>query len=61
MLHVSQTFTQPHLLGSLDPRNFILPFGAVGLMAVVSIFAYLPLPANAGSNLYGREGVKGRR
>jgi EmrB/QacA subfamily drug resistance transporter len=61
MLHVSQTFTQPHLLGSLDPRNFILPFAAVGVMAMVSTFAYLPLPANAGSSLYGREGVRGRR
>ena len=60
-LHISQTITETSLLGSLDPRNFILPFAAVGLMAMGASRTYLPLPANAGEKLVGREGVRGQR
>jgi len=59
-LHLSQTLSGPGVR-PLDPRNFIIPFAAVGLCGVLSVTAYLPLPASAGSNLHGREGVKGRR
>jgi MFS family permease len=45
----------------LDPKNFVLPFAAVGLCGMLSALTYLPLPRTAGSNLHGREGVKGRR
>jgi hypothetical protein len=45
----------------LDPQNFILPFAAVGLCGMLAALTYLPLPRTAGSNLHGREGVRGRR
>ena len=58
MLHVSQQLGGPD---PLAPRNFVLPFAAIGLAAMAATFAYLPLPANAGANLHGREGPRGRR
>ncbi len=61
MLHVSQQVTGPHGLAALAPQNFILPFAAIGLAAMAATFTYLPLPANAGANLQGREGPRGRR
>jgi EmrB/QacA subfamily drug resistance transporter len=61
MLHVSQQVTGPHGLPPLAPQNFILPFGVIGLAAMAATLAYLPLPLNAGSNLHGREGRRGRR
>ena len=60
-LRLSQQITAPHGLAPLAPGNFVLPFAAVGLGAMAATLSYLPLPANAGSNLQGREGVKGRR
>jgi EmrB/QacA subfamily drug resistance transporter len=60
MLHAAQLVSGPGV-SALDPRNFILPFAAVGLCGMLAAATYLPLPANAGSNLHGREGVKGRR
>jgi MFS family permease len=60
-LHVSQLITAPQHLRPLDPDNFILPFAVVGLCGMAAALTYLPLPANAGANLQGREGVKGRR
>ena len=60
MLHVAQQINGPHVR-PLDPSNFILPFGAIGLCGMLAAATYLPLPKHAGSNLHGREGVKGRR
>jgi EmrB/QacA subfamily drug resistance transporter len=60
MLHFAQVISGPQVR-PLDPINFILPFAAVGLCGMLSAATYLPLPANAGANLHGREGVKGRR
>ena len=60
MLHVAQQINGPHVR-PLDPRNFILPFAVIGLCGMLSTLTYLPLPKNAGANLQGREGVKGRR
>ena len=60
MLHFAQLVSGPNVR-PLDPVNFILPFAAVGLCGMLSAATYLPLPANAGANLHGREGVKGRR
>ncbi|MDB5459921.1 MAG: EmrB/QacA family drug resistance transporter [Caulobacteraceae bacterium] len=61
MLHVSQQVTGPHGVAALSPDNFILPFGVIGLAAMLATLAYLPLPATAGANLHGREGTRGRR
>ena len=61
MLHVSQQITGPRGLPPLSPQNFILPFAAIGLAAMAATLAYLPLPLNAGANLHGREGPRGRR
>lgn len=60
MLHAAQVVSGPGVR-PLDPINFILPFAAIGLCGMLSVASYLPLPANAGSNLHGREGVRGRR
>ena len=61
MLHVSQGITGPHGTPPLAPQNFILPFAAIGLCAMLAAATYLPLPANAGAHMHGREGVRGRR
>jgi MFS family permease len=61
MLHVSQLVTAPHGAAPLSPQNFILPFAVIGLLAMAATLAYLPLPANAGAHMHGREGVRGRR
>jgi EmrB/QacA subfamily drug resistance transporter len=61
MLHVSQQITGPHGLRPLAPENFILPFAVVGLAGMAAALTYLPLPANAGAHMHGREGVRGRR
>ena len=61
MLHMSQQVTGPRGLPALSPQNFILPFAAIGLAAMAATLAYLPLPLNAGANLHGREGPRGRR
>jgi hypothetical protein len=60
MLHAAQVLNGPGT-APLDPKNFILPFAAVGLYGMLAAVTYLPLPKSAGSNLHGREGVKGRR
>jgi EmrB/QacA subfamily drug resistance transporter len=60
MLHFAQQISGPHVR-ALDPQNFILPFAAVGLCGMLAAATYLPLAQNAGANLQGREGVKGRR
>ena len=60
MLHWAQVLNGPGV-APLAPQNFILPFAAVGLCGMLSALTYLPLPAKAGANLHGREGVKGRR
>jgi len=60
MLHAAQLLSGPGVQ-PLAPKNFILPFAAVGLCGMLAALTYLPLPRNAGSNLHGREGVKGRR
>jgi MFS family permease len=60
MLHAAQVIHGPGMR-PLDPENFILPFATVGLAGMLAAATYLPLPKNAGSNLHGREGVKGRR
>lgn len=60
-LHASQLITAPKGLRPLDPDNFILPFAVIGLCGMLAALTYLPLPANAGANLHGRQGVKGRR
>ena len=61
MLHVSQRLTGPHGVAPLAPDNFILPFAAIGLCGMAAAATYWPLPANAGANLQGREGPRGRR
>ena len=61
MLHISQITTASHGVQPLGPVNFILPFGSVGLAAALAALTYWPLPANAGANLQGREGPRGRR
>jgi EmrB/QacA subfamily drug resistance transporter len=60
MLHTAQVLSGP-AVRPLDPHNFILPFAAVGLCGMLAALTYLPLPANAGASLHGREGVRGRR
>ncbi|HEY4030747.1 MAG TPA: MFS transporter [Caulobacteraceae bacterium] len=60
MLHLAQVANGPGV-APLDPKNFILPFAAVGLCGMLAALTYLPLERTAGSNLHGREGVKGRR
>ena len=60
MLHTAQVMNGPGVR-PLDPKNFILPFAAVGLCGMLAALTYSPLPRNAGANLQGREGVKGRR
>ena len=60
MLHTAQVLNGPGV-APLDPKNFIMPFAAVGLCGMLAALTYLPLPKSAGSNLHGREGVKGRR
>jgi EmrB/QacA subfamily drug resistance transporter len=61
MLHLSQIFTGPHGVAPLAPANFILPFAITGLFTASGALTYLSLPRNAGSNLHGREGPRGRR
>jgi EmrB/QacA subfamily drug resistance transporter len=61
MLHISQQLTAPQGIAPLSPENFILPFGVVGLATMAGIVSYLPLPKNAGANLHGRQGARGRR
>jgi len=53
-LHISQALAARHGVRPLAPQNFILPFGVLGLAALLSILTYLPLPANAGASLRGR-------
>jgi hypothetical protein len=60
MLRAAQVASGPGV-APLDPRNFVLPFAAIGLCGMLAALTYLPLPKSAGSNLHGREGVKGRR
>jgi hypothetical protein len=60
MLHMAQVLNGPGV-PPLAPKNFILPFAAVGLCGMLAALTYLPLARNAGSSLHGREGVKGRR
>lgn len=60
MLRAAQVVSGPSV-APLDPRNFVLPFAAVGLCGMLAALTYLPLTKSAGSNLHGREGVKGRR
>jgi EmrB/QacA subfamily drug resistance transporter len=60
MLSAAQAANGPGVR-PLDPRNFILPFAAVGLCGMLAALTYLPLPKTAGANLHGREGVRGRR
>ena len=60
MLHTAQVMNGPGVR-PLDPRNFILPFAAIGLCGMLAALTYLPLAKTAGANLQGREGVKGRR
>jgi EmrB/QacA subfamily drug resistance transporter len=60
MLRAAQVVNGPGV-APLDPKNFILPFAAVGLCGMLAALTYLPLKKSAGSNLHGREGVKGRR
>jgi hypothetical protein len=60
MLHMAQMASGPGV-APLAPQNFILPFAAVGLCGMLAALTYLPLRKSAGSNLHGREGVKGRR
>jgi EmrB/QacA subfamily drug resistance transporter len=60
MLRLAQVVSGPGV-APLDPQNFVIPFAAVGLCGVLAALTYLPLPRSAGSNLHGREGVKGRR
>jgi EmrB/QacA subfamily drug resistance transporter len=60
MLRAAQVVSGPSV-APLAPQNFILPFAAVGLCGMLAALTYLPLPKNAGANLHGREGVKGRR
>jgi uncharacterized membrane protein YjjP (DUF1212 family) len=60
-LQISQQITAAHSVAPLAPANFILPFAATGLAAMLASLTYLPLPPNAGSSLHGREGTRGRR
>jgi EmrB/QacA subfamily drug resistance transporter len=60
ILHLAQVASGPEV-APLAPQNFVLPFAAVGLCGMLAAVTYLPLPKSAGSNLHGREGVKGRR
>ena len=59
-LRAAQVLNGPGV-APLAPQNFILPFAVVGLCGMLAALTYAPLPANAGANLHGREGVKGRR
>lgn len=60
-LQISQQLTAGHGVAPLAPANFILPFAATGLAAMLAALTYWPLPHNAGSSLHGREGARGRR